>query len=137
DRNVTGVQTCALPIYNMGSERLILITDAMRAKYLQPGTYELGGQPVTVLRNQAILKDGTLAGSVLKMNDAAKQMRLLDEVTIHQVIEMASVNPAKQMGEYANKSRMTVGKDADVLLVDDDLNIKYSICRGTVAFKEE
>lgn len=122
---------------NMGSERLILITDAMRAKYLQPGTYELGGQPVTVLRNQAILKDGTLAGSVLKMNDAAKQMRLLDEVTIHQVIEMASVNPAKQLGVYANKGSIAVGKDADVLLVDDDLNIKYSICRGTVAFKEE
>ncbi|HEX6594287.1 MAG TPA: N-acetylglucosamine-6-phosphate deacetylase [Bacillota bacterium] len=122
---------------HIGSERLMLITDAMRAKGLPSGTYELGGQPVTVLDHRAVLEDGTLAGSVLKMIDAAKQMILLDGVTIHQVIEMASANPAKQLGIYETKGSIAVGKDADVLLVDDDLNIKYSICRGMVAFKEE
>src|SRR5690625_734628 len=59
---------------NIGSERLILITDAMRAKCLPPGDYELGGQPVIVSETQATLKDGTLAGSILKMKDAVKNM---------------------------------------------------------------
>src|SRR5699024_12815160 len=97
---------------NMGSERLILITDAMRAKCLQPGTYELGGQPVTVLRNQAILKDGALAGGVRKMNDATKQMRRLDDVTLHQVIEMTSSNSSKNLGVCANKGSHAAGQQA-------------------------
>src|SRR5690625_7025370 len=57
---------------NMGSERLILITDAMRAKCLQAGDYELGGQPVTVTEDRAVLENGTLAGSILKMHEGAQ-----------------------------------------------------------------
>src|SRR5699024_10620482 len=59
---------------NVGSERLILITDAMRAKCLQAGNYELGGQPVTVTEDRALLGNGTLAGSILKMSEGARQM---------------------------------------------------------------
>src|SRR5699024_7626573 len=56
---------------NIGSERLLLITDAMRAKCLPPGDYELGGQPVKVTEKRAVLHDETLAGSILKMYNAA------------------------------------------------------------------
>ncbi|MFC4025100.1 N-acetylglucosamine-6-phosphate deacetylase [Oceanobacillus longus] len=120
---------------NMGSERLILITDAMRAKGLADGDYELGGQPVKVENGQAVLKDGTLAGSILKMNEGAQQMLKLDGVSIENIIEMASVNPAKQIGVYDRKGSIEVGKDADILLVDDHLNIKYTIARGIIAFE--
>ncbi|MGP4064540.1 N-acetylglucosamine-6-phosphate deacetylase [Oceanobacillus sp. M65] len=121
----------------MGSERLLLITDSMRAKCLQQGRYELGGQPVVVTEDRAVLEDGTLAGSILKMRDGAKQMLDLDGVTLQEVIEMASVNPAKQLGLYDRKGSITVGKDADLLLVDRQLHITSAICRGEVAFREE
>lgn len=122
---------------NMGSERLILITDAMRAKCLQAGNYELGGQPVTVTKDRAELENGTLAGSILKMYQGAQQMLLLKDVSLPNIIEMASVNPAKQLGIYDKKASITFGKDADVLLVDDELNIKCTICRGVIAYEEE
>ncbi|WP_373893393.1 N-acetylglucosamine-6-phosphate deacetylase [Virgibacillus natechei] len=122
---------------NMGSERLILITDAMRAKCLNAGEYELGGQPVEVTSDRAVLEDGTLAGSILKMQQGAQQMLRLADVSIENVIEMASVNPAKQLGIFAKKGSIAPYKDADVLLVDKDLNIKSTICRGVVTFEEE
>lgn len=122
---------------NMGSERLILITDAMRAKCLQPGDYELGGQPVKVNSDRAVLEDGTLAGSILKMYQGAQQMMQLKDVSIKDVIYMASMNSAKQLGVFDRKGSIAEGKDADVLLVDDQLNIKYTICRGEIAFERE
>src|SRR5690625_3039576 len=67
---------------NIGSDRLLLITDAMRAKALNDGKYELGGQPVFVKDNRATLEDGTLAGSILRMIDGAKNMLKLDGVTL-------------------------------------------------------
>lgn len=122
---------------NMGSERLILITDAMRAKCLQAGDYELGGQPVIVTKEKAVLRDGTLAGSILKMHEGAKHMLDLKDVSIQNIIEMTSVNLAKQLGIFDKKASIAIGKDADVLLVDDELNLKYTICRGVVAYEEE
>ena len=124
-----------LIVDTMGCERLIIITDAMRAKGLEPGDYELGGQPVKVTEDRAVLQDGTLAGSILKMDEGAQQMLQLDGVSIENITEMASMNPAKQIGIYDRKGSIAVGKDADVLLVDDELNIQYTICRGVISYK--
>ncbi|WP_245831842.1 N-acetylglucosamine-6-phosphate deacetylase [Oceanobacillus senegalensis] len=122
---------------NVGSERLILITDSMRAKGLPAGQYELGGQPVKVTDEWAVLEDETLAGSILKMDDGARQMLQLDGVEIKNIIEMTAMNPAKQIGVYDRKGSISVGKDADILLVDDELNIKYTFCRGIIAYEGE
>lgn len=120
----------------IGSDRIMLITDAMRAKALQPGNYELGGQPVIVDGNHAKLENGTLAGSVLKMNEGAQQMLHLKNVSLKDIILMASVNPAKQLGLFHKKGSISLNKDADILLVDDELNVKCTICRGVVSYKE-
>lgn len=123
---------------NMGSKRLILITDAMRAKCLQPGEYELGGQPVIVSEDRAVLKEGgSLAGSILKLNEGAQNMLKLNGVVLEDIIEMASVNPAKQLNVFDRKGSIAVDKDADLLLVDDQLNIKYTICRGVITYQED
>ena len=121
----------------MGSERLIIITDAMRAKGLKPGDYELGGQPVKVSEDRALLESGTLAGSILKMVDGVKQMLRLEGVSMENVIEMASMNPAKQIGIFDRKGSIKQGKDADLLVVDDQLNINYTICGGVIGFAGE
>lgn len=119
---------------SMGSERIIIITDAMRAKGLEEGDYELGGQPVTVKEGRATLANGSLAGSVLRMIDGVKNMLGLEGVSIEDVIQMASVNPAKQVGIFDQKGSIEVGKHADILLVNNELDIQYTICRGKTAY---
>ncbi|MEF2290528.1 MULTISPECIES: N-acetylglucosamine-6-phosphate deacetylase [Virgibacillus] len=120
---------------NIGSKRLLLITDAMRAKCLPAGEYELGGQPVHVSADRAVLDNGTLAGSILKMQEGAQNMLRLTEASMHNIIEMTAVNPAKQINIYDRKGSITPGKDADVLIVNEHLDIKYTFCRGKIAFK--
>lgn len=122
---------------NVGSKRLLLITDAMRAKCMPPGEYDLGGQTVHVTEDRAVLESRSLAGSILKMNEAAKLMLTLEDVSIPEIIEMTAINPAKQINMFDSKGSITVGKDADILIVDEHLDIKYTICNGAVAFKEE
>lgn len=122
---------------NIGSDGLILITDSMRAKGLKPGRYELGGQPVNVTSDRANLETGSLAGSILKMHQGAQNMLKLDGVVLTDIVKMASVNPAKQLRVFDKKGSIEQGKDADILLVDDALNIKYTICRGVIAYEGE
>lgn len=126
-----------LIVNNLTPKRLTLITDAMRAKGLSAGAYDLGGQTVYVKDGQATLKDGTLAGSVLSMIDGAKQLLALENVSLRDVIMMASVNPAKSAGVYQRKGSIESGKDADLLLVDDTLTIKATIVRGQRIIKED
>lgn len=121
---------------NIGSDRIILITDGMRAKCLSEGTYDLGGQDVTVTGDKATLGDGTLAGSILRMIDGVKNMFEFTEATVRDVTRMASENPAKQLGVFSNKGSLEVGKDADIVLVNKDFTIRHTICRGQIAYQE-
>ncbi|GEN57538.1 N-acetylglucosamine-6-phosphate deacetylase [Halolactibacillus alkaliphilus] len=122
---------------NVGSDRLILITDAMRAKGLEDGTYTLGGQTVNVKDKKATLADGTLAGSVLPMIDGARRMLTLDGATLRDIIQMASINPARQLGVYDRKGSIDVGKDADLLIVTKDLQLIKTITKGEIAYEED
>lgn len=113
-----------------GVDGVILITDSMRAKGLQDGTYELGGQEVTVADGKAVLADGTLAGSILKMDDAVKNIIGFASVTLEQACKMASTNPAKQLKVFDRKGSIAPGKDADLVVLDENLNVKQTYCRG-------
>ncbi|MGP4073949.1 N-acetylglucosamine-6-phosphate deacetylase [Piscibacillus sp. B03] len=120
-------------IFNtIGSERLILITDAMRAKGMTDGSYTLGGQEVTVKEGKATLNDGTLAGSVLTMDQAARNMKEVAGASFREIIQMTAVNPAKQLGVFNRKGSIEVGKDADLILVDADFNVHKTFCRGVL-----
>lgn len=109
----------------------------MRAKGLPAGDYELGGQPVKVTEDRAVLEDGTLAGSIVSMRDGAANMLAIAGVELGDIVKMASINPAKQVGIFDRKGSIALDKDADLLLVDDQLTIKYTICRGEIAYKGE
>lgn len=121
---------------NIGSERLLLITDSMRAKGLEPGEYDLGEQKVHVFQDRTVLSDGTLAGSILSMIDAATRMMRVPGVCLRDVMNMASVNPARQLQVFDRKGSIAIGKDADLLLVDQDLQLQYTFCRGEIAFQK-
>lgn len=121
----------------MGSERVILITDSMRAKGLSDGTYTLGEQLVHVVGPKATLANGTLAGSVLKMNDGAKRLHGLLPDSIVDVLNMTSANAAKRLGVYDRKGSIEVGKDADIVLVDDQFDVHYTFCRGRLGYNHD
>ncbi|MGW6665733.1 MULTISPECIES: N-acetylglucosamine-6-phosphate deacetylase [Peribacillus] len=119
------------------SERMILITDSLRAKWLEKGTYDLGGQPVYVNETKATLSDGTLAGSILKMNDAIKNTMEYTDCSMTDIIKMTAENPAKQLRIFDRKGSIQVGKDADLVILNDRLDVEMTFCRGNIAFKKE
>ncbi|WP_199425985.1 N-acetylglucosamine-6-phosphate deacetylase [Thermaerobacillus caldiproteolyticus] len=121
---------------NKGSDGMVLITDAMRAKCLGAGVYELGGQEVIVQGEQATLQDGTLAGSILKLKDAVKKMIEFTGCTLEDVIRMGSWNPAKQLGILERKGSIRAGKDADLVVLNQEYEVVMTFCRGKLAYSK-
>jgi len=120
-----------------GSEGILLITDSMRAKCLKNGHYDLGGQDVAVQDGKAVLHDGTLAGSILKLGNAMKNMLAYTGCSLEDVMNMTSVNPAKQLNMFGQKGSISKGKDADIVILDDNLDVFMTFCRGTLAYQKE
>ncbi|MDA7025077.1 N-acetylglucosamine-6-phosphate deacetylase [Bacillus sp. CLL-7-23] len=117
-------------------EGIILITDAMRAKCLKNGTYSLGGQEVFVKNKQAVLADGTLAGSILKMDAAILNMMKFSECSLEDIVYMTAVNPAKQLGVYDHKGSIQIGKDADLIVLNEKNELIFTLCKGVIAFNK-
>lgn len=115
-----------------GKEKISLVTDAMRAKCLKNGVYDLGGQEVTVQDGIATLKNGTLAGSTLRMNDALRNMMKFTGCQLADAITMASETPAKELKVFDKKGSIAVGKDADVVVLDNELNVVMTVCQGLI-----
>ncbi|MBY0121828.1 N-acetylglucosamine-6-phosphate deacetylase [Bacillus sp. S/N-304-OC-R1] len=118
----------------IGTDRIILITDSMRAKCLKNGTYDLGGQEVTVKDGKAVLREGTLAGSILKLGQAIKNMMSYTGCSLEDVIEMGSANPAKQLNVFHRKGSLAVGKDADLVILDGNKDVYMTLCHGSIAY---
>ncbi|MFO7969197.1 MAG: N-acetylglucosamine-6-phosphate deacetylase [Bacillota bacterium] len=110
--------------------KIVLISDAMRAAGLPNGEYELGGQKVISKDGEARLTDGALAGSTLNLNLAVKNMINLFDTDLLDAINMASINPAKAIGYDKSIGSIEVGKIADLLLIDESVNIKHIIKNG-------
>lgn len=116
--------------YNVkGPKRINIITDAMRAKGMPDGDYELGGQKVFVKDRQARLEDGTLAGSVLTYDDAFRNMVKFTGCSIEDAVLMSSVNQAEEF-KLDSKGGIAVGKDADFNLLNDALEIQATYSFG-------
>lgn len=137
---VDGIHICPetvnIAYQQKGSERILLITDAMRAKCMKNGTYDLGGQDVTVKDGKATLANGALAGSVLKMNDACRNMLKYTDANLSDVIRMSAENPAKQLGIFDAKGSIDEGKDADLVVLDENHEIVMTICGGHVVYEK-
>ena len=111
-------------------DKLCLITDCMRAGGMEDGDYTLGGQHVIKTGIQCLLEDGTIAGSVLKLNEAVKNLRDYTDLSLPEVFACASLNPAKAIGESEQIGSLEVGKCADIIICDDDLNILETYIDG-------
>lgn len=115
-----------------GADKVILVSDAMRATGLEDGVYELGGQKVVVKEKAARLEDGSLAGSTLNLRNAVYNMVKYLSIPVCEAVRMASLSPAKAIGADMFKGSIEVGKDADMILFDDDINIKTVILKGKI-----
>lgn len=120
-----------------GPDKLILITDAMRACLLGPGEYDLGGQMVTVKDNEARLASGVIAGSVLRLNQAVRNFRQNTGASIVEAVNLVSLNPARQLGMDEQKGSIEIGKDADLVIVDDEMEVYATIVQGDLLYRRE
>src|SRR5690606_18660127 len=102
-------------------DRLLLITDAIRATGLGDGESELGGLPVTVRGGAARLADGTLAGSVLTL-DRAVRNAVEAGLELHQAVALVTATPAAYLG-LSDRGVLEAGRRADIVVLDDDLEV--------------
>lgn len=115
----------------MGAERMILISDSMRATGMPDGRYTLGGLDVDVVGNLATLvSDGALAGSATNLMDCMKVAVKKMQIPLETAVACATMNPAKAIGEYEMYGSITEGKHANLVLLDDSLNVKMVIKDG-------
>ena len=133
--------------------QIILITDSMRAcgnvigtrdwglgtspyatLHIASPTYdyvsELGGQKVFVKGNLATLSDGTIAGSVAKMNEVLRNFCANTGLDVPACVELVTKNPAVELGCYNALGSLDVGKAADITLFDDEFNVVKTFVRG-------
>ena len=114
-----------------GLDRIVAITDSIMAAGLPDGDYHLGVNEVVVERGDAKLKsNGTRAGSTLTQDTALKNMLKWLPYTLEEILPTLSENPAKEMGLWDRKGSLETGKDADVVLLDEDANVVHVFARG-------
>ena len=122
---------------NKKADKLTLITDAMRAKHMPDGESELGGQLVIVKNGEARLVDGTLAGSVLRMNHAVKNVVTLCGIPFTDAIDFATINPATTLGVADRLGSIKVGEDASVTVLDEKtFDVALTIRAGEVIYSK-
>lgn len=130
------VPAIKLVLKNKPHGKVTLITDAMRAKHMPDGESELGGQLVIVKNGEARLVDGTLAGSVLKMNDAVKNVTTLCGSPFTDTVDLATINPATTLGISDRLGSIRVGKNASVAVISrDSFKISLTVRDGRVIFR--
>lgn len=110
--------------------RVALVTDAMRACGLPDGTYKLYDYEVTVADGAARLNDGTLAGSILTMDRAVRNMVELAGLPLETVIPLATEVPARIAGVSDRKGRIATGYDADLVILNEKLEVERVFVRG-------
>ncbi|MGN0203187.1 MAG: N-acetylglucosamine-6-phosphate deacetylase [Coprococcus sp.] len=117
----------------MGGDRMILISDSMRATGMPDGRYTLGGLDVDVAGHHATLvSNGALAGSATNLMECMRTAVIQMGIPLETAVACATMNPAKALGEYDQYGSIAPGKKGNVVLLDKDLNLKMVIKDGTV-----
>ena len=114
-----------------GLDRIVAITDSIMAAGLPDGNYHLGVNDVVVIDGDAKLaSNGTRAGSTLTQDVALKNMLKWLPNTLEEILPTLSENPAREFGLWDRKGSIETGKDADLVLLDEDANIVHVFARG-------
>lgn len=117
-----------------GTDKTLLVTDAMCACGMPDGTYALGGQPVIVKNGAARLENGALAGSILTLNRAVKNIYDNTDYPLYEIIKMASYNGAKYCRVDDRKGQIKENFDADLTIFDENIDVKMTIIDGKIVY---
>ena len=127
-------EVLALAFRALGFDRLYPVTDAIAATGMGPGEYPLATRRVYLEEGVPKLEDGTLAGSVLAMDEALRNILAFTCCTIPEAVWMAAATPARLVGEGARKGRLAPGYDADVVILRHDLSVEAVFKGGVPAY---
>jgi N-acetylglucosamine-6-phosphate deacetylase len=119
-----------------GQDRAVLITDAIRGAGMTDGEYELGGQAIVVKEGAVRLANGRLAGSALTMDQAVRNARDFTGLPAADCIRMATLTPARSIGLAHRKGSLEPGKDADIVILDPDLNVTTTMVGGEIVYRD-
>jgi N-acetylglucosamine-6-phosphate deacetylase len=120
-----------------GTADVILITDAIRAAGMPDGDYRIDSRTVTVRDGAVRLPDGTLAGSVLTMDVALRNIVAATGLPLRELWPLTSLNAARAIGVSARKGSLEVGKDADLVLLNDQFQVQLTVAEGTVVYEAD
>ena len=116
-----------------GKEKLILISDSTEAKYLPAGNYYLGSTPIVSDTNVAKLLNGTIAGSVLRLDKALRNISSISNISFVDAIRLASFNPASNL-RLTDRGEIKEGYYADFVIMDKDFNVYATIVKGKLVY---
>lgn len=123
-------------LWQLKGNSLALISDAISAAGLSDGRYRLAGQEISVVGGRAALPCGKLAGSTITVLEAVKNMIKLAGLTLPQAVHLASTNPARILG-LSNKGQIAAGCDADLVLLDAEIEPYLVMAGGKIIFRRE
>jgi len=118
-----------------GAEKTVLVSDSIKPAGLPDGDYDYGGRRVTVSGGRCLLEDGVLAGSIIRLNDAVRNMVELAGFTVGEAIKMASSSPSRVLGMEGRKGSLARGMDADVTVLDEGFNVLFTMVEGRVVYE--
>ena len=122
-------------VYKLKGRKLCFITDCLPAGGLPYGEYTLGGAKIVYRDIVCRLEDGTVAGSVLHLNEGVWNAFTNSSIPLYECVNCASLNPATVLGIADRKGSIEVGKDADVIITDGNFKVMKTIIAGEVKYE--
>ena len=120
----------------LGAERTVVVTDNMHMAGTDTASGKFAGESVEVSGAKAVRRDGTIVGSVATMDTHFRNVIQYLEVDLRKAFRMCSTNPAR-VAEAARKGRLEPGMDADIVILDEGLQVAATVCRGRLAWQRE
>ncbi len=122
-------------LWKLKGRKLCFITDCLPAGGLPEGEYTLGGQKIIYKGIVCRLEDGTVAGSVLKLNKGVWNVYTNSDIPLYECVNCASLNVATTLGIEKKKGSLEIGKDADIIITDSEFNIEKTIIKGVTRYE--
>lgn len=124
-------------LWKIKGRNLCFITDCLPAGGLPYGEYTLGGAKIIYNDIVCRLEDGTVAGSVLRLNQGVWNVYKNSNIPLYECVNCASLNPATTIGVADRKGSLEIGKDADIVITDNQFEVKKTIIKGAVKYEFE
>lgn len=122
-------------LWKLKGRKLCFITDCLPAGGLPEGEYTLGGQKIIYKGIVCRLEDGTVAGSILKLNKGVWNVFSNSDIPLYECVNCASLNPATVLGIEKTKGSLEIGKDADIIIANEKFDIKKTIIGGKIKYE--